>query len=798
MSVHLRHGLVILIAAVGWLLPMTAGHGALAATFSDRAGDLALEATSSGSDGAASLILKEPPLPLDPKRKRSEAEQDYLKALAFFGVGRLEEHREHFAVALRSYERAFRYDPRGRPLLRDVLTLSISLGRIQEAARYALAAPRLEPGDAIMLRRLAGHMTSEGDFEIALKLYEKSMGLRKAEATLTADDVIVAFQAGKLAFVLNRSELAAEHFDTVWKALDSPGQVLGDRVRDLLISDAAKALGLLVNDEIGKGQTPEANADRLFAEVALESGKLPQAQAAFEKLWNVAPDAPGRRFDEARLLALREKNADAIETLNAYLDSADTRWGRQPYQLLAKLLDKQKNAARLIPRLEAVHEAQPENMALGYELAERYGRAAQLDKAEALLTRLMADKPTTSGFRTLVEVYRRKHDMPKLFDTLVEAHSRLHSLARLGDEGEALVGDEAAVTALIELARKRQEGSPGLDDAGLQAISTLALEARRFDAAEKFFRARMKAKPSGQLALEWALGLLVREQYESAVSVLRDAIDAGRFDDHDPIPYYHLAGALEMLDQTEAALSAAREAAGRVEARSKQLAESKQHAGSKQLADRDFRILMRVPWILYHAKRYDQATQSYRKMIDRFDTVGSSNAAREAVRDARMALSNMAAIQHDMPSAEEWLEQVLDEYPHDIGALNDLGYLWSDQGVHLQRALRMVRQAVEADPENVAYRDSLGWVLFMLGRPQEALAELEKATAVDDPDAVILEHLAEVYERLNRDDAATRTWCRALAQFEQQGDASEVERIRKKLQTADEPAPDVEKTSSGD
>ena len=53
----------------------------------------------------------------------------------------------------------------------------------------------------------------------------------------------------------------------------------------------------------------------------------------------------------------------------------------------------------------------------------------------------------------------------------------------------------------------------------------------------------------------------------------------------------------------------------------------------------------------------------------------------------------------------------------------------------------------EAEPENMAYRDSLGWALFKLGRYDEAVKELEKAAANENPDGVILDHLADAYRR---------------------------------------------------
>ncbi len=78
--------------------------------------------------------------------------------------------------------------------------------------------------------------------------------------------------------------------------------------------------------------------------------------------------------------------------------------------------------------------------------------------------------------------------------------------------------------------------------------------------------------------------------------------------------------------------------------------------------------------------------------------------------------------------------------------MNDLGYLWADENRHLSRAMKMIRKAVEAEPDNGAYRDSLGWVLYRLGRYEEAIAELEKA-AERQPDGVIFDHLGDAYRK---------------------------------------------------
>jgi tetratricopeptide (TPR) repeat protein len=107
--------------------------------------------------------------------------------------------------------------------------------------------------------------------------------------------------------------------------------------------------------------------------------------------------------------------------------------------------------------------------------------------------------------------------------------------------------------------------------------------------------------------------------------------------------------------------------------------------------------------------------------------------------------------------------------------------LWAEQGEHRQRALGMTQFAVAAEPENIAYRDSLGWAYFQLGRYDEAVAELEKAAAEDDPDGVILDHLADAYHKQGQNDKALATWQRAAEAFEKEKDDAKLKSTRAKI-----------------
>jgi len=97
----------------------------------------------------------------------------------------------------------------------------------------------------------------------------------------------------------------------------------------------------------------------------------------------------------------------------------------------------------------------------------------------------------------------------------------------------------------------------------------------------------------------------------------------------------------------------------------------------------------------------------------------------------------------------------------------------------------MVRRAVEGDPDNAAYRDSLGWALYRLGRIPEAVQVLEKAAAGDDPDGVILDHLGDAYLRAGRRADAVAAWQRAVKAFAKEGDHAKQQVTQQKIETCE-------------
>jgi tetratricopeptide (TPR) repeat protein len=94
-------------------------------------------------------------------------------------------------------------------------------------------------------------------------------------------------------------------------------------------------------------------------------------------------------------------------------------------------------------------------------------------------------------------------------------------------------------------------------------------------------------------------------------------------------------------------------------------------------------------------------------------------------------------------------------------ALNYVGYTYAERSDSLDYALELVNRALEIEVDNGYYIDSRGWIFYMMGRYEDALNELQRASEITE-DAVIFEHLGDVYLKLEDRSKATDAYQRAL------------------------------------
>jgi len=104
--------------------------------------------------------------------------------------------------------------------------------------------------------------------------------------------------------------------------------------------------------------------------------------------------------------------------------------------------------------------------------------------------------------------------------------------------------------------------------------------------------------------------------------------------------------------------------------------------------------------------------------------------------------------------------------PDNVEALNALGYTLADQTQRYQEAYQLVQQALtlSATDEPFHFLDSMGWILYRLGKYQEAIVYLRKAQAKQN-DPEVAAHLGEVLWVNGQQEVAKTVWEKALADF---------------------------------
>jgi tetratricopeptide (TPR) repeat protein len=89
--------------------------------------------------------------------------------------------------------------------------------------------------------------------------------------------------------------------------------------------------------------------------------------------------------------------------------------------------------------------------------------------------------------------------------------------------------------------------------------------------------------------------------------------------------------------------------------------------------------------------------------------------------------------------------------------------MWADQGANLEEARKLIQKAVDLEPKNPAFLDSLAWVLYRLDQPHLALTYMEEAMKhQEEPDATLFDHLGDIQAATGQMDAARESWRKSL------------------------------------
>lgn len=204
----------------------------------------------------------------------------------------------------------------------------------------------------------------------------------------------------------------------------------------------------------------------------------------------------------------------------------------------------------------------------------------------------------------------------------------------------------------------------------------------------------------------------------------------------------------------------------------------------RELADR--RRSDPTPWIRIGdqrraAKQWVEAVDAYDQALQRIDAVSGGDWSLFYTRGIALERAKRWQL------AEVDFLKALELAPDQPYVMNYLGYSWTEQGVKLKQAERMIAKAVELRPKDGYIIDSLGWILYRTGRFEEAVTRLEQAVQLRPNDPTINDHLGDAYWRVGRRIEASFQWRRALTM---EPEADLVTSIQNKLKQG-LPAPEI-------
>jgi len=649
----------------------------------------------------------------------------------------------------------------------------------------------------------------------------------KAEGKATEPDRGQAYFHTALAGMLEDEAISEGHPDQVTRAIeeyklalnadpDSPqlNDSLGDlyfrtgkvheaevTAHNLLKShpddvDAHKLLGRIYLRQLGEGENSTGSA-------AAAANVLAQAITEFEKIILLQPKDVEDRMVLGQLYNVKHDATKAEEAFRAaqniepdsedvvlnlarlYAESGDT-------QHAAKVIQEVPEAQRT-PKMELMLGAAYDQLKQPKDSIAAYRRAADLEPgdpqtldalAQALLNDnqldealkqykdlAAADPENDEALIHVSEIQRRQGQFEDALATIQKARKLDPNSLEAGyNEGLLLdvLGrfDEAAKTyqAMVDLTSHANGAYTNEEKNNrsifLERLGAVSLEENKTDDAVSAYQKMIDL--GGDPAIRGYQGQVDayrnEKQYDKAIEISKKAVAA---DPKNRDLKMMLAGELADAGQVDAAMSMV--------------------SGLLNNSNDDRTVWLAIGQMNIRLRRWKEAEDAFAK-ADPLTTKKEDKIYLLFLR------GELADRQKHQDQAETYFKQVLDLDATNAMTLNYMGYMLADKGERLPEALKMIRKAVDTEPMNGAYLDSLGWVYFKLGEYELAEDNLRRAVDRDQTDPTVHEHLGDLYEKTGRIRLAAAQWELSLAEFNKSAPADiepgDIAKVQKKLESA--------------
>jgi len=499
---------------------------------------------------------------------------------------------------------------------------------------------------------------------------------------------------------------------------------------------------------------------------------------------------------------------------------------------LARLYVRGGTYDKAIPLLRDLVEQEPGWQDGPLMLAEAYAGAGRTKDAIAWLEERAPDDPRL--LPSLADFYERERRWPDAVAAYARAVQRTPRNGELKSRyASALLnaGGRENLTKARDVLTEVIAARPNAPDA--RALYLLSQTERRlgdFTAAEATARrviAQNKKSPWGFYAL--AESLEERRQYQTiidelapVVAELRGTAAAAPFDVTILLP--HLGFAYQELGQYDKAIStfeearrlspddpavagylidahlAAKKYGAAAEVAKAALSQNPNDLRLTRLQARALRLNGKpdqgIALLEEAVKNHGDEPLAYISLAEMYSDSDRGAQAVRVLQDAQAKFPAVNAIafelgtvldkQKKFAEAESAFKQVLTRDPQNATALNYLGYMLAERGERLDESVDYLKKALQIEPENGSFLDSLGWAYFKADKLDLAEENLRRAADQLKTNSVVQEHYGQVLFKLGRYDEAIAAWTRAL---NGDGDSIDKSDVDKKIRAAKQKLP---------
>lgn len=377
------------------------------------------------------------------------------------------------------------------------------------------------------------------------------------------------------------------------------------------------------------------------------------------------------------------------------------------------------------------------------------------------------DPNSETPYRYLVNIYKQTGNL----DSLKWAYENLTRIIPIDPENWRELGRIQAQQGEFDKAKESFHNSILADPSRFNilsyvSLSELAMMNNQQDSATAYLQEAFRIDPDNQIVnRELALNYLRMDSLLLALPYSKNLVRLNPNDQPSQRRLGAIYYSLDSLDQCEAIFTSLVNSGDKNSLNHYYLGRVAARRNDYNIAVEEFTFLIQMADTVYESwldlgyayRRLDQLE----KETETYQT-GLNHMNKE--EDALQLMFALAASyeRRDMfQEAVETFEAIIARSPEYDQALNYLGYLLADRNEQLDYALELIEKANDLSPNNAAYLDSYGWVLYRLGEIDKALAQLNKAAKLAN-DSVIFDHLGDAYKADGDLKQAQTYWKKAL------------------------------------